>query len=206
MTAPPLTGGPPRFTVVIPVYNVEEWIGECLASLIAQDFDDWEAVVIDDHGTDTSMEQVRQIARSEPRLHVVDHGENRGLGDARNTGVERARGDYLLFLDSDDVLEPGTLSAANAQLADNPVEVLIFDHVRLYPSGRRKRSKNRQRFRKAPPTFTAESFADVLNALAIAPGKVFDRRALKRAGVDFPRGAYEDVPWTFVVLALAQSI
>jgi len=197
---------PPTLSVVIPVFNVEAFIEECLDSLLKQDFADWEAVVVDDHGDDASMDHVRRVAETDARIRIIDHGMNRGLGAARNTGVEHARGGYVLFLDSDDTFTEGTLAAVAAELSKRPVDILIFDHVRQYPSGRRKHSKNRQRFRDAPQQFTAATFPEVLNALAIAPGKAFSRDALARVDIDFPSGSYEDIPWTFVMLAVARHI
>jgi len=95
----------PLVGVVVPAYGVERWIDECLGSLVAQEHSRWEAVVVDDGSLDRSGEKAEAWARRDRRIRVV-HTANAGLGAARNTGVRHVRGDYLAFLDSDDILQP----------------------------------------------------------------------------------------------------
>src|SRR5689334_23375145 len=91
----------PRLSVVVPVYNVERYLDECLASLAAQHVEDFEAILVDDGSTDGSAAIARRHAGRDPRFRLVSQG-NAGLGAARNAGVELARGEFLAFLDSDD--------------------------------------------------------------------------------------------------------
>src|SRR5919198_645962 len=93
----------PKLSVVVPIYNVEDYLDECLRSLAAQTFGDFEAVLVDDGSTDDSAAIAQRFADADPRFRVVRQA-NGGLGSARNTGTAEARGDYLAFLDSDDVL------------------------------------------------------------------------------------------------------
>ncbi|MEP5937544.1 MAG: glycosyltransferase family 2 protein [Erythrobacter sp.] len=90
----------PRMTVVMPIYNVEAFVGEAIQSVLDQSFKDFELICVDDGGTDGSMEIVRNFC--DPRIRIVCQ-ENRGLAGARNTGIAHARGDYIALLDSDDV-------------------------------------------------------------------------------------------------------
>ena len=103
-----------RFSVIIPVYNVEPYLTQCLDSVLAQTLGDWEAVCVDDGSTDTSPALLADYALRDSRIRVVTQ-PNGGLSAARNTGLDHATGDYLLFLDSDDWLEPQTLQV----LSDN---------------------------------------------------------------------------------------
>lgn len=94
-----------RFSVIVPVYNVEAYLKTCVDSVIAQTYSDYELILVDDGSTDHSGALCDRLA-AKTGCHVV-HQENGGLGAARNTGIATARGDYLVFLDSDDFLSPG---------------------------------------------------------------------------------------------------
>jgi glycosyltransferase involved in cell wall biosynthesis len=92
-------------SIIIPVYNVEPYIKRSLLSALNQTFDSIEYIIVDDCGTDKSMDIVKQIIRDHSRgkhVYIYKHKKNRGLSAARNTGLERARGEYIFFFDSDD--------------------------------------------------------------------------------------------------------
>ena len=103
----------PRFSVVIPMYNRARFIGRALASCLSQDFVDFEIVVVDDGSTDGSPDVVGSI--DDPRIRLIRHAANRGRCPSRNTGMGAARGEWLVFLDSDDELLPGALRAIHAR-------------------------------------------------------------------------------------------
>lgn len=91
-------------SVIVPVYNVASYLEECVASILSQTFRDFELILIDDGSTDGSGNMCEALARKDARIVVV-HQRNQGLSAARNTGIERARGEYFAFVDSDDYLE-----------------------------------------------------------------------------------------------------
>ena len=93
----------PFISVLVPVYNVEEYVEACLDSLLAQDFEDFEAIVIDDGSTDGSAALVDHYASSDSRVRVI-HKENAGYGAALNLGLAHAKGEYIAILESDDVM------------------------------------------------------------------------------------------------------
>lgn len=103
-----------KFSIVVPVYNVEAYLDDCLTSLQAQDFADFEVVCVNDGSTDRSRELLSVWAGKLPQMKVVDR-ENGGLSAARNTGLAAAAGDYILFVDSDDWVEPTLLSRLAAE-------------------------------------------------------------------------------------------
>ena len=96
------------FSIVVPVYNRAAKIGRCVASVLGQDFDDYELILVDDGSTDDSSARMRALSDRHVRTLFNEH--NRGTGPARNTGVDAARGDWIIFLDSDDELVPGALA------------------------------------------------------------------------------------------------
>lgn len=93
-----------RVSVVVPVYNVEKYLRQCLDSVLAQTFDDIEVVVVDDGSTDSSPGICDEYSAVDERVKVV-HTPNCGLGAARNTGTRLAKGDYIMYVDSDDVVD-----------------------------------------------------------------------------------------------------
>ena len=93
----------PFFTIGIPVYNTEKWIGECIESVLSQSFADFEILIVDDSSRDKSIDIVKQYQQNDSRIVIV-HKENGGLPAARNTMIHFAKGQYIFFLDSDDIL------------------------------------------------------------------------------------------------------
>lgn len=118
--------GRPDVSVVVPVYNVEQYIEECLDSVLQQPGVDLEVLCIDDRGTDRSVDILKKYQARDDRIRVIAHPENRGLSAARNTGIENTQGDYVLFLDSDDVLYPDTLALQVAAIRRDQADMVYF--------------------------------------------------------------------------------
>ena len=93
----------PAISVLVPVYKVEPYLQRCIDSVLVQDFQDWEMILVDDGSPDRCPQICDEAARKDERITVV-HKENGGLPSARLAGFERAKGEYLVFLDSDDWL------------------------------------------------------------------------------------------------------
>lgn len=91
-------------SVIIPVYNVEKYIGECLESIITQSYQNIEIICIDDCSPDNSHTIIKQYAKKDDRIKYIKHEQNKGLGGSRNTGIKNAKGDYVVFIDSDDFI------------------------------------------------------------------------------------------------------
>jgi glycosyltransferase involved in cell wall biosynthesis len=107
----------PKLSVIIPVYNAERSIAETLQSVLAQTYRDFELLIIDDGSTDRSIDLCQQF--NDPRMRVI-HQNNRGLAGARNTGIRHAKGEYLAFLDSDDIWLPEKLEKHIQHLDQSP--------------------------------------------------------------------------------------
>ena len=111
----------PLISVIMPVYNVEAYVGEAIASVIGQSFANWELIIIDDGGCDASMVICRMFA--DKRIRIITQA-NRGLAGARNTGIAAAQGRYIALLDSDDRWHPDKLLMHMIHLeADASVDV-----------------------------------------------------------------------------------
>lgn len=111
-------------SIIIPVYNVENYLKECLDSVMNQTYDSFEAILIDDGSTDSSGTMCDECAKNDSRFKVF-HTKNNGLSVARNFGLDKAEGDYLIFVDSDDVLSYNALEVCLNILTDNNLDVVI---------------------------------------------------------------------------------
>ncbi|MEZ0065370.1 CDP-glycerol glycerophosphotransferase (TagB/SpsB family)/glycosyltransferase involved in cell wall biosynthesis [Streptacidiphilus sp. MAP12-20] len=200
----------PRISVVVPVYQVQAYLGECLESVLGQSFRDIEVIAVDDCSPDGSGAILDGFAQADDRVRVLHLAENVGLGRARNAGMELATGDYLLFLDSDDTLTPGSLQAVADRLdATGDPEVLIYDYARTYWDGREVRSRDAELFAPAddrPEVFAIGEREEVLGLLMVVWNKVYRSDFVAKHAFRFPPGYYEDTPWTYPVLLAARTV
>lgn len=118
----------PLVTIGIPVYNVEPYIEKCLLSVLNQTYQNLEILVVDDLGTDNSMQIVLELQYSHPFGHhikIIRHLENKGLGEARNTAIMNAKGKYLCFVDSDDYIELETIDVLLKEAEENDTDAVF---------------------------------------------------------------------------------
>jgi len=113
----------PKVSVIVPVYNVEQFIQETIASVLAQTFTDFELIIVDDQSPDRSIEICEQF--QDPRIKIIRQ-QNRGLAGARNTGIRHAQGEYIALLDSDDLWHPQKLEKHIAHLEARPQVGISF--------------------------------------------------------------------------------
>ncbi len=114
-----------RFSIVVPVYGVEKYLEECVASLTAQTFTDFEVILVDDRSPDKSPEICDRLSETDERIRVIHKPVNEGLGFARNTGMAAAEGEYVLFVDSDDTVDVHTLERIQQALSER-ADVLVY--------------------------------------------------------------------------------
>jgi CDP-glycerol glycerophosphotransferase (TagB/SpsB family)/glycosyltransferase involved in cell wall biosynthesis len=198
----------PKLSLVVPVYKVQGYLPECLDSILGQDCTDFEIIAVDDCSPDESGAILDEYAKRDTRIHVIHLTENVGLGRARNAGLEKATGDYVLFLDSDDTLSDGALSAVRDRLeATGDPEILIFDYARTYWDGRVRPNLRADLLKEeGPDTFSLAERPQLLDLLQIVWNKAYRRDFVTRTGLTFPPGYYEDAPWTFCSLISAERI
>ncbi|MFF3685047.1 CDP-glycerol glycerophosphotransferase family protein [Streptomyces sp. NPDC002187] len=197
---------PVRLSVVVPVYNVDEFLEECLGSLAGQSLRDIEVVMVDDGSTDGSAEIARAFAEKDARFRLVSQ-ENAGLGAARNTGIRHARGEFLTFVDSDDVVPAGAYEKMVASLDTSGSDFVTGNVFRLRASGRTEQSPM---FRE--PMATSRTATHVTRHWPllydrIACNKVFRRTFWDRHSFAFPEGVlFEDIPVILPAHFLAASV
>lgn len=121
-----------RLSIIVPFYNVEAYIEECIRSLYNQDIpqEQYEIICVDDCSPDGSRVIVERLQEEFPTLKLICHEKNKKLGGARNTGLIAARGEYIWYVDSDDYIYPNVLGKLLAVAESNTLDILQFDHVR----------------------------------------------------------------------------
>ncbi len=122
-----MSGYAPKISVIVPVYNCGEYVGSCLDSIVSQDYPDLEIIVVDDGSTDYGATICRAFAALDSRV-VLIRRPNGGLSAARNTGLDRATGDYVAFVDGDDYLDPDMFTQYLPWLEAMPDGLLISGH------------------------------------------------------------------------------
>lgn len=195
----------PKFSIIIPAYNVADYIETCLNSVFSQNFQDYEIIVVDDGSTDGSYYIIRQFVKDEPRLRMFRQ-VNSGLSAARNLGISKASGEYLIMLDGDDFLEPDALQKIAAALsASNSPDILRYQVQDFYEDGH-KVPHNEPYFSlttgvKSFPRLAAYHYTE--NAWAY----VYRTYFFRRHGFKYAEGRLaEDFGLTPLIIAKAESI
>lgn len=215
--AGPAPGRGPLISVVLPVSGVEDYLGECLDSVLGQPAASGqraagiEVIAVDDASPDRCGAILDARAGRDPRLRVIHLATSVGPGPARTSGLAHASGDYVWFVDPDDLLTPGSLAAVTGKLADTGPDLLLIDYLSLREGGRTEPSPGAALLR-APvgpaedETITLAERPALVNRTMTAWSKVFRRSFLSDLGVAFPPGVHEDVPVTCAALLSARRI
>jgi glycosyltransferase involved in cell wall biosynthesis len=183
----------PRLSIVVPFYDVERYFGPCLDSLARQTFRDFEVVLVDDGSRDGSAAIAREWCERDSRFQLISQ-ENRGMGPARNAGIQRARGEYLTFVDSDDLvprhayeLLVGSLDRTSSSLAGGNAR--RFNNT----SGVRQSYVHRIAYGADRPATHVLEWPD-LAIDRMVWNKVYRRTFWDQFGYEFPAMRYEDWP------------
>lgn len=122
----------PKVSVIVPSYNLGQYLPETLQSVLSQTFQDWECLIVENGSTDGSMNVVTSFCASDTRFVPVVFHENQGVAAARNKGLELSEGEYILFLDADDLIAPGYMEAAVKALDSDPSLNLVYGKAQRF--------------------------------------------------------------------------
>jgi len=207
----PRTPDVPGISVIVPVYNVEQYLPGCLDSVLAGDFD-IEVIAIDDASPDSAGAMLDKRAAADPRLHVVHLDRNAGQGNARNLALAQASGEYVWFVDGDDSLADGALAAVTRALPPAPgtpsePDVLLVNWESCYPSGRIEPNPFAALLSRVPAAgCTLEDQPQLMSLTMTSWSKLFRRDFLRGLGVSFAGGIHEDIALTCAALLAADVI
>ncbi len=197
----------PVLSVIVPVHGVQDYLPQCLDSVLGQAGDDVEVIAVDDASPDRCGQILDERARADPRLRVLHTCRRRGPGPARNAGLGLAAGRYAWFVDGDDLLAEGAVGAVLARLAADRPDLLLIDYEDLYPDGSAGPSPGAGLLATAPGgTFTLAEQPQLLQLTMTSWSKVFSREFLTGLGVAFGPGIHEDVPVSCAALLTAGRI
>ena len=215
-----------KLSIIVPIYNVEQYLHKCVDSLLNQDMDDYEIILVDDGSPDTCpqiCDEYAEKAKSEElrgkscSIKVV-HRENGGLSAARNSGIEIAQGEYIMFVDSDDYIELNVLGGLLTQVERDCLDVLRYNYqnVRIVNSEERRENSEYEVFepyraakRDVDYSESVTNGEDFLNN-RLGPMCYAVMFIIKRELLDecvFKKGIYfEDVEWTPRMLVRAKRV
>lgn len=196
-----------RFSVIVPVYNVADYLPKCMDSLLCQQCDDWELILVDDGATDGKCPALcDEYAAKYPALVRTIHQANGGLGAARNTGLEAARGDYVLFVDSDDTVAPDTLARLEEEIGKTKADMYTFSFRYVTEAGEERPAEPRPSAGKAGPLALRDA-PELLLDPPMSWARLCRRSLYLDHNVRFPgRVWYEDLCTTPSLLLHAKSI
>lgn len=124
-----------KISIVVPVYNVELYLEECLESILKQNFDDYEIICVNDGSTDRSLEILQEFAVKSRKIRLINNPVNRGVSFSRNCGIRNSEGKYILFVDSDDMLCQGALEILSEEADRWNPDIIYFD-MKIKDEGR----------------------------------------------------------------------
>lgn len=190
-------------SVIIPAYNIEDYIGRCLDSIISQTYKNLEIIVVDDGSRDHTGEILDNYAKKDRRIKVI-HKENGGVSSARNKGIEAAEGDYIGFIDGDDLIEPemyktlvDLLEEENADIAHCGYQMVFPDRIDYYHNTGKKKIQT-----------TEEGLKDLLSGEMIEPGlvnKLYKKELIKNCRLNETVKINEDLLMNYQLFKLSQK-
>lgn len=185
----------PLISIVIPTYNVAEYITECLDAITGQSFHDVEIIVVDGGSDDQTRALLEARRRAEPRLTLSFHGRI-GPGNARNEGIHLATGEYLWFVDGDDMISPECLVPISTVLRTERPDVLVINHAIVYGNGTLVPGQdNKVIAAVGAATLTVADWPRLIDLSLVSWNKIVRREFLVGVGTTFlPTWPHEDVP------------
>ena len=190
-------------SVIIPAYNIEDYIGRCLDSIISQTYKNLEIIVVDDGSRDYTGEILDNYAKKDRRIKVI-HKENGGVSSARNKGIEAAEGDYIGFIDGDDLIEPemyktlvDLLEEENADIAHCGYQMVFPDRIDYYHNTGKKKIQT-----------TEEGLKDLLSGEMIEPGlvnKLYKKELIKNCRLNETVKINEELLMNYQLFKLSQK-
>ena len=181
----------PKVSIIVPVYNVEKYIGKCLETLVKQTLEDIEIIIVNDGSKDKSIEIINKFIEKYPKKIVYLEKENGGLSDARNYGIPYAKGEYIAFLDSDDYIEKDTYEQMYKIAEEENSDMVECDFYWEYPN----------KIKKDIGQVYSNKKEMLQKVRVVAWNKLIRKSILEKTKIQFPKGLrYEDVEFTYKLI------
>ena len=190
-------------SVVVPVYNVEKYIEKCLMSIIKQTYKNLEIIIIDDGSSDNSLDICQKMANIDPRI-IIHHKKNGGLSSARNYGLKKSKGDYVIFIDSDDYTSESMIEKMHQSLLENETTLSVCGYIVEY-----KNEKTYANYKGKEVIESKEAFEQILQKGCFFGSFAWNKLINKKLFRDvlFPEGQfYEDINTMYKLIHKAGKI
>ncbi|MEM6524975.1 MAG: glycosyltransferase family 2 protein [Bacteroidota bacterium] len=195
-----------KFSIIVPVYNVEAFLPKCLNSILKQSFRDFEVLVINDQTPDNSQVLIDEFATKDKRIVPIKHDVNQGLGGARNTGISLAKGSYLLFVDSDDWIAEDALMILSKYIEEKKIDIIKFGFVEIYPTRQVDSPTLNEGYSKNGWNLIKEEIQDRAFS-PICCRSLYKRSFLEENKIHFPENVhFEDFSFTIKTHLLSKGI
>ena len=195
------------FSFIVPVYNVEKYLEKCLDSLLAQTYKDFEILVVNDGSPDNSQSIIERYSEKYPDVVKGYIKENGGLSDARNYGIERASGDYIVFVDSDDYVAADMLEKLKAVIDEDQPDVIGFDFVAVDDNGEILNITTKPEIRSLSGEDAIIAMVNHKQMFETAWGFAYRREYWLKMGFAYFKGIYhEDFALTPSVIIRAEKV
>ena len=189
-------------SVIVPIYNVEDYLDRCVESIINQTYKNLEIILVDDGSPDNCPQMCDDYAKKDSRIKVV-HKENGGLSDARNAGMEVATGEYISFVDSDDWIDLETFSLSMAKIKECNAQIVAFNIINVSDKPFIPNLSNK--YEVVDSQTAIENTIDDINIKTVVWNKIYKRSVLQ--GLKFRKDKInEDEFFTFYALSKAKKI
>lgn len=195
----------PQISVIIPVYNKEKFLSKCLDSILNQTLKDLEIICVNDGSTDNSLSILKNYAKQHKQIKIITQ-KNQGLSGARNSGLLKAKGKWITFIDPDDYIDAETYKTALSNVSDNP-NLICFGIKTFGKSTSEQNQSDKKYYKIKYSNVVPATDAVIWNTDCSVCNKLFDAAIIKKYGIKFPEGRnYEDACFYFKYTALIQKI
>lgn len=197
----------PKLSVLVPIYNVADYLSTCLASLLSQTLADLEIICINDGSTDHSLKIAKQFQRQDHRISIIDK-PNSGYGDSMNLGLSRARGEYIGILEPDDWIDPNAFARLYEVAKSKHADVVKANYYRTRVHRKKGPQDTRVAEIPAESTLGAGPHPQLFQLAPAIWSAIYRREFLRKNKITFlptPGASYQDLSFSFKVWALSQK-
>jgi CDP-glycerol glycerophosphotransferase len=197
----------PLISIIMPIYNLEDYLDKCLDAITKQEFKNIEIIAVDGGSTDRSAKILDAKKREDPRFTVITR-DRIGPGEARNVGMDEATGEYIWFVDGDDIVASGSLKIIAQRIEQDRPDVLFTNHVRVYPDGHEKPGHDDHLIHQMPEScFLLAEQPQVIELSLVCWNKVINSDFLRSTGLRFStKWPHEEIPLSCLLLPATKRL
>lgn len=193
-------------SIIVPVFNKQEYIENCIKSILTQSYNDIEIIIVNDGSTDNSLEKIKAVADKDSRIKIINKN-NMGLSAARNSGMDYASGEFIMFVDADDELEENAIERLYNSISKNDVDCAVGSISVVYDAHEEFKDSDKWYY-----TNRNKGVKDINDSLisdihCSASAKIFKKEIINKFKLRFPEGlCYEDAYWHWTYFSVCRKV